>query len=350
MRVLSQFKQPLKTGVAAAVSMVAYQALHLSHGYWAVISAVIVMQSNLGRSIGAGVTRLLGTAIGALVATAVLWLGGAHLLTLFVAVTLTMWICSVTPLRESQRLAGVTAAIVMLVRGQSVWRAGAARFFDVALGIVIALAVSLAWPSRARNDLRTSLAATFHDLDSLLALVVACLGQDCDTPAIERGKAQARENSQRNLELAADVEREPGQGDRLLAGLFETSERIREHIFGIDHSARSMARDTLYHQLHEPLQGLFAAAHQAFAVIVAELRDESLPPAPPLRDRVQELENGFADLRRAGAAIPFPTEEVIRFYSLFYRSRQLADELSRSLEFANALDHSMRGKPGTPAT
>jgi uncharacterized membrane protein YccC len=337
----AQLKQPLKTGVAAAFATVTYQLLHLSHGYWAVISAIIVMQSNLGRSISAGLNRLLGTAVGALVGTAVLRLAGTHLIAVFLAVTLTMWICSLTPLRESQRLAGVTAIIVMLVHDESVWHAGIFRFIDVALGIVIALAVSVLWPSRARHDLRASLATSLQDLDSLFALVAACLSRDCRTDAIEQGKARVRANSQRNLELARDIEREPGQGDTLLTGLFYSSERIREHIFGIDHSARGMLDDSVYHQLDEPLSVLYAAARQTFAVLVADLRDQPRPPVPPLGERLQELEDRFSDLRRARVMVPFSAEELMRLFSLLYRSRQLTDELGRSVEFANALDHAI---------
>lgn len=338
----TQLKQPLKTGVAAALATVTYQLLHLPHGYWAVISAVLVMQSNLGRSISAGVHRLLGTAVGALVGTAVLWVAGTHVFAVFVAVTLTIWICSMNPLREGQRLAGVTAVLVMLVRDESVWRAGVARFTDVALGIVIALAVSVLWPSRARHDLRASLAASFRDLDSLFALVIACLSGDCRTEEIERGKARVRENSHRNLELVRDIEREPGQGDALMAGLFHSSERISEHTFGMDHSAHGMLRDSFYHQLEEPLNGLYAAARQAFAVVTAELRDQPCPPMPPLRDRSLELESRFADLRQARVTVAFSADELMRFFSLLYRSGQLTEELSRSVEFANALHHASR--------
>src|SRR5262249_34877727 len=162
-----------------------------------------------------------------------------------------------------------------------------------------------------------------RDLDALFALVAACLGKDCDTPAIERGKALVRDNSQRNLELLRDVEREPGHGDQLLAGLFQSSERIREHIFGIDYSSRSMARDSFYHQLDEPLSALFHAVRYTFVFIIAELRDEPRPPASLLLESLQELENRFAELRAAGATRPFLTDELMRFYSLFYRSRQL---------------------------
>jgi len=60
---------------------------------------------------------------------------------------------------------------------------------------------------------------------------------------------------------------------------------------------------------------------------------------PPLRDRLQELENRFADLRQARVTAPFSAEELMRFFSLFYRSRQLTDELSQSVESSNRLDH-----------
>jgi hypothetical protein len=136
-----------------------------------------------------------------------------------------------------------------------------------------------------------------------------------------------------------DIEREPGQGE---AGLFHSSEHIREHTFGMDHSARGMLRDSFYHQLDEPLNGLYAAARQAFAVVTADLRDQPCPPMPPLRDRSLELEGRFADLRQARVTVPFSAEELTRFFSLLYRSGQLTEELSRSVEFANALDHASR--------
>ena len=63
---------------------------------------------------------------------------------------------------------------------------------------------------------------------------------------------------------------------------------------------------------------------------------------PPLRDRSLELEGRFADLRQARVTVPFPAEELMRFFSLLYRSGQLTEELSRSVEFANALDHTSR--------
>src|SRR5262249_45076965 len=100
MQASTQLKQPLRIGGAARLATVMYQLFRLGHGYCAVISGVIVMHSNYGRSISAGVNRLLGTALGALVGTAMLWLAGTHVFSVFLAVTLTIWICSMNPLRE----------------------------------------------------------------------------------------------------------------------------------------------------------------------------------------------------------------------------------------------------------
>jgi uncharacterized membrane protein YccC len=339
-RAWTSLKQPLKTGVAAALATVTCQLLHLRHGYWIMLSAIIVLQSNLGRSIRAGVNRLLGTAVGALVGTAVTWLAGTHLLATFLAVTLTMWICSITPLQEGQRLAGVTAMIVMLVRDEFGWRAGIARFADVSLGIVVALTVSIVWPSRARHDLRASLAVSFQDLDLLFALVIASLSGDSRTEAIEQAEDRVRENSHRNLELLRDTEREAGQGDGLLSALFHSSEHVRELTFGMGDSARGMLHDSFYHQLEQPLNALYSAARQTFAVVIADLRDQPRPPLPPLRERSEDLENRFANLLEARLAEPFSAAELIRFASLFSWSRQLTEELSRCMEWAHALDQS----------
>jgi uncharacterized membrane protein YgaE (UPF0421/DUF939 family) len=70
-----------------------------------------------------------------------------------------------------------------------------ARFTEVSLGIAVALTVSILWPARARNALRASLAASFEDLDSLFALVIACLSGESQTEAIEQGRDRVRENS-----------------------------------------------------------------------------------------------------------------------------------------------------------
>ncbi|HEY2394176.1 MAG TPA: FUSC family protein [Candidatus Angelobacter sp.] len=332
-------KQPLRTGTAAALSYFIYRSFHLSHGYWAVISAVIVMQSNLGRSISAGANRLLGTAIGALAGALVFRMTGLNVWGILISIVLTMAICSIQPLQQSQRLAGVTAAIVMLVGEGSAWQAGFSRFIDVALGIVVALLVSFLWPSRAGLDLRNSLAGTYRGLQQFFAAVVSSLDEGHPNAPVDQLREQSYINSRRNHDLVADLRNEPGRRDPVLALLTESSDRIRDHISGINYSVRTMDQDSLHRALESHVGSAIQSMRQAFMAIEADVRDDSHISSTGLTDALTVLAAEFDTLRQSGVTRSYGTEELLRLYSFFYRLQQLGYELERSLEFANALDH-----------
>jgi uncharacterized membrane protein YccC len=338
MNLAGTIKHPLKTALAAALAMAAYRALHLPHGYWAPISAIIVMQSNLGRSIHASSNRLLGTIAGAAIATVVLWIGGSNVVTLAIAVGLTVWLLALVKLQESVRLGGVTAAIVMLISEGSAWRTGMSRFIDVALGVVIALIVSVAWPSRARTQLREALFQTFAELAQLFEGASACcLGKGCEDSRIDALRSQAVDRSRRNAELVRDLRREPAGAGLVLGLLQESAERIRGHLFAIDNAARSMQHDTLALDIRAELEELFTAIAGCFSILEEDLSRHAGPtPSPDLDASLERLEERFAAMRAAGVTRTHDLDETLRFFALLHRLRQLVPELQRSAEFANA--------------
>ena len=73
-------KQAIKTAIAGVVAMYMTQLFRLPEGYWAAISALIVMQSNVGATLSASRTRLAGTAVGAVVGGVFVALWGANVL------------------------------------------------------------------------------------------------------------------------------------------------------------------------------------------------------------------------------------------------------------------------------
>ena len=76
-----------------------------------------------------------------------LW--GNQLWAFGVAATITVLCCAVLRLDRSYRLACVTVAIVMLIKSAGPpWKIALHRFLEVALGIVVALAIS-ALPPKA---------------------------------------------------------------------------------------------------------------------------------------------------------------------------------------------------------
>jgi uncharacterized membrane protein YccC len=168
-------KQAIKTAIAGVAAMYLTRLFHLPQGYWAAISALIVMQSNVGATLSASRTRLAGTAVGAVVGGAFMALLGDSMLDFALAVAVAFFLCFVLRLPDSQRLAIVTVAIIMLIaQSASAWVVALHRFVEVSIGILIALVVSLTlWPNHARRSLRQGLAAALVKLGALYQAVIA---------------------------------------------------------------------------------------------------------------------------------------------------------------------------------
>jgi uncharacterized membrane protein YgaE (UPF0421/DUF939 family) len=147
---VDRLKHAAKTGLAAIVSLYLARFLRLPESYWAAISAIIVMYSDVGKTAKASFQRLVGTAIGVSIGGAFAAVFGQRIWAFGVAVTLTVLVCSLLGFAEAARLAGVAVAIVMLVSHPGApWVAALHRFLEVSFGIVVAIAISaLVWPSK----------------------------------------------------------------------------------------------------------------------------------------------------------------------------------------------------------
>ena len=129
----------------------------LHDGYWGSISAIIVLQSNVGATVTASRDRLLGTFMGAAFGFA-FSVFGAPPWNYILAVLLAIIVCGLLGLRNSSRLAAVTITIIMLVpKSGPRWELALDRVGEVLLGIVVALAVTtLVFPDRARLGCATA--------------------------------------------------------------------------------------------------------------------------------------------------------------------------------------------------
>jgi len=150
---VDRLKHAAKTGLAAIVSLYLARFLGLPESYWAAISAIIVMYSDVGKTVKASLQRLVGTAIGVSIGGTFAAVFGQRIWAFGVAVTLTVLVCALLGFAEAARLAGVAVAIVMLIGHPGApWIAALHRFLEVSFGIVIAVVVSvLIWPSRPTN-------------------------------------------------------------------------------------------------------------------------------------------------------------------------------------------------------
>jgi uncharacterized membrane protein YgaE (UPF0421/DUF939 family) len=147
----AHLKHAAKTGLAAVIAFYLARFLNLPESYWAAISAIIVMYSDVSRTVKASGYRLIGTAIGVSVGGAFAALFGQRVWAFGLAVAITVFVCGLLGFAEAARLAGVAVAIVMLAGHPGrPWTAAVHRFLEVSLGIVIAVLVSaLIWPARS---------------------------------------------------------------------------------------------------------------------------------------------------------------------------------------------------------
>ncbi|WP_300161123.1 FUSC family protein [Solidesulfovibrio sp.] len=319
-------RHALRTAAAAVATYILVTALALPQGYWAVVTAVIVMQANLGGSLWASWTRLAGTALGAVAGGVAAHLGGQSYLAVGLAVFVTLAVCTgISKLRESSRVAGITAVIVILGGhpGTSALTMGVDRFFEISIGIVTALAVSaLVLPSRASRAMEHGLAAIFEDAAAYFALVVEGRLHD---DYVERQVFALKDRILRTLARCRELRRESviegrgGDEGALRSMLLYRGERLFEHILAMDHVAAEWRGQGLHRHLPEELTGLEGAVAEILRALAVHLRRQGpLPALEPLTAAVAVARAKLTAMRRERAPAAYDLSEVMHFFSFMH--------------------------------
>ncbi len=240
----SHFRHGLKTACAAVAAYAITEMLNLPQGYWAVVSVIVVMQTNLGGSLRAGVNRIIGTALGAVLGALGLALFGTHPLALGLEMGLCILFCAYfIHLHESFRMAGMTAAIVILMgnQGHSIVWVAFSRFFEITVGVCVALFfTAFVWPSRAGRHLKAGVVRALHDEAALYSILLSCRhGEDCDGGDETSAILQLEKTRERNHLLLEEAKREPAGlavREQITVSLFNFTERIAEHLLSMEHA------------------------------------------------------------------------------------------------------------------
>jgi hypothetical protein len=151
----SELRLVSRSLTAAALSLLIADALALPQSYWAVFTALIIVQGSVGGTLAAGLDRFIGTLAGAVFGAAValtgeLWPVPQVLLLLLAVAPVAL----LAAMRPSFRIAPVTAAIVLFTTPSNASPIASAmdRVVEIALGTIIGIIVSIfVLPSRARR-------------------------------------------------------------------------------------------------------------------------------------------------------------------------------------------------------
>jgi len=340
-----------KTALAATLCWALARAFGLHDGYWGSISAIIVLQSNVGSTVNASRDRILGTIIGAIFGFSFSLFGVLpwnYILAVFAAVV----VCGVLGLRSSSRLAGVTITIIMLIQSAGSRRGLAFdRVFEVLLGIVVALAVTtLVLPDRARLRLRDGLAQEFLVLGAFFEAILAGF-QGTPAPNLQAAREDALAMLRTNNQLLEEARLEPSGGPGWREGLGMLSQFGRslfDALVALELAVRDSdeQEDSFTLRLEPALGQLATDIRSSFhhvAKCIHEWRFNVPPPNLNLEDDIAQLEARMDAVRHTG--IHFSQAEILRAYAVQLHLKQIARLLRASrVETSRAVGEALRAE------
>jgi hypothetical protein len=338
-----------KTALTAALCWWLSLRFGLHEGYWAAISAIIVLQSNFGSTVTASRDRVLGTVIGALFGFAFSLVGSIpwnYIAAVFAALV----VCGLLGLRTSSRLAGVTITIVMLVQSGSQKTVALTRVGEVIFGIVVALAVStLVFPDRARLHLRDGLAQEFLLLGAFFEVILEGFrGIPAENLASVREDLVATLSVNDQLLEASRHEPSGGPGWREGLGMLAQFGRsLFDVLVALEVAVKDSRHDGYAEQLEPALGKLVHDIRTGFHYVagcIHEWRFQVPPPGLHLEDDIAQMEERMSSLRPTG--ITFSQAEILRAYAVQLHLKQIARLLRASrVETSRAVGEAQAG-PG----
>jgi uncharacterized membrane protein YccC len=303
---------------------------------WAVLTAIIVTQMSVGRSLKATIDYLAGTIGGAIYGGVVGVLVGydsevALLAGLAIAVGP---LALVAAIRKGLTAAPITAAIVLLVptfTHATPIVSAVDRVLEVALGAVIGLTISFVlFPSSASGMAIEAAARTLDRLAHALGELMAGLKGGLDVGALHRIQDGIGEGLMQLNVLCAEAEREravrvssaPHTGP-----LLHTLHRLRHDLVIIGRTAVSPLPETLQARL-DSLAGVAAAIGDSLRTSGTALLARRVPPG---LDGVESALDSYAaviaTVRNDGLTRCLHSEVTERFFALCFALEQMRHNL-----------------------
>ena len=327
----AMLRHGLKTGVAAVLAYAVASFFNLKYGYWAALSAVIVMQVYVADSVQMCLYRLSGTAVGAAIGMAAILLfpetPAMTVLALFLSVTFCAYM---TRFNVRYRMAAITVCIVVLAGttdqdNRLVF--GMLRVMEIALGVASAFLVSIVlWPLRAGTALKTRLKARFNDCAGHYETIMNAF------LAMQSG-LDARLLQQLQTDLLED------------RALFQKVLRHERRIYNEDTDLLGLKIRTLEKcggHLQTMLQALNSEQEQGYEIFMEnELRELVSSTVDTMRgiasgsglhgDRLEHAlkgaENRLWGLRKDGAIRRFDLQKMIQFFAFFHSAQAMGRDI-----------------------
>jgi uncharacterized membrane protein YccC len=278
------FRHAVRTAICFAVALWIGRLLALSHGYWIPMTVAIVLRADYGATFSYGLLRVAGTVLGLLLTTGLLhFLPADPWAWLAVMAILCAGFRYFGTVHYGVAVASLSGMVVLLLAlaGEPPEPTMLNRLIATVVGSAMALGAYGLWPTREREQIRTSLARLLRAYASYVASLGTAPGRDDGRLEARNGARVARANAEAAL---ARLLAEPDD-DAPLAALAESlltnSNRLARTAMTLDATRLTAEAEPAW----QAAQGLIAQGAAALARI-AEAVERETPPesnSAPLR-------------------------------------------------------------------
>lgn len=325
----------LRATMAAGIAFLLAEFFELAKGYWAVLTAILVMQSTIGASLSAALDRLFGTLLGGVLGVLGAWVAGPSLtltgIALLAGVLVTVYLAAKRP---SLKLAAVTVAIVLLSdpsHAEPV-RSALERLAEIGLGACVGLATSyLFLPSRAVDHLRKAASATLDHCGELVEVATRrLLGGTGEAGEVDRLNGAIRKQL-RALDARTDEAKSERRAGHAAdspdpAPIVRTLRRIWHDELILLRAGVEPWPPALQARLGPSLEVAAQAMRARMALLAQALADRRAPEdSRELATAVGALARGAAELR--GSDLALDSEQLNRLFAVAFGFQQLQNNL-----------------------
>jgi uncharacterized membrane protein YccC len=332
-----QIALSLRVTIAAILALVAAQAVDLPLPLWAVLTAVIVTQMSVGRSLKATSDYLVGTVGGAVYGGAVAILiphttEMALLLVLLVAVAPLALFAAI---RQNMNVVPITAIIVLLVptfTQASPLASAINRVLEVGLGAIVGLLVSfIVLPSSAHRQMRQVAARALDRMARALIDLVVGLSRGLSNDDLHRlqdgiGQALVEINTvgaEAERERAARLSSQPDTGP-----LRRTLLRLRHDLVIVGRVAGTRLPEPTQSRLTPRVSDVASAAAAFFQSCGSALLMAAGPPSlERFEAALKAYEAEVAAVRQEGLTRVLPGDAAERFFAVGFALEQMHKNL-----------------------
>ena len=328
-----QLALALRVTLSAIVALIVAQALNIPLPLWTVLTAVIVTQMSVGRSLKASADYLIGTIGGAIYggAVAIIIPHGSEwalLVVLFIAVApLALFAAT----RANMNVVPITAIIVLLVptiTHTTPFYSAVFRVVEVAVGAVIGLLVSfIVLPSRAHPQMRQAGARTLELMARVLTVLLGSRHEGIDDNELHRlqdGIGHAL-NDLNTIGVEAERERRARLSREAETGpLRRTLLRLRHDLVIVGRAVGEAMPEEIRRRLQPRLDAIAATASDYMTASAASLLVHEGPASlEPFEQALTAYGVEIAAMRQEGVTRGLPGETAERFFAMGFALEQV---------------------------